>query len=243
MPETETEEEFTPDAKPARQRVSAKASKAETPVASTKVQTESLRRGWSAATEVINASSTYAQALKVEDDTLIIKFLEDDPYASYSRHWVKRNGPDGQTNRPYVCLSSLGQECPLCDVGQKAQAVSAFNVALLTDDGHAALRSWDVGVRNFGVLKKHAKDAKTGPLSKCYYAISKTGKGSKTVYTIVPIRSTDTLQNEHDVIVTPELEAEIEALEMYDSDIVTIPPKKELDEIALELAGGDDYNA
>ena len=243
-----TEEEFTPKRRRAAVATAEKPAD-DTPAesktvtdTSSKVQTDAIRRGWSAATETFNARSNYAQALKVDEDVQIIKFLEDGPYASYARHWVEREGEGGRSvNRPYTCLTSVGKDCPLCDIGQKTQAVSAFNVALITDDGHAVLRSWDVGVRNFGVLKKHSTDSKTGPLSKCYYAVSKSGKGSATAYQIVPIRSTDTLEAEYERTVTDELLAEIEGLDLYDSSIITVPAESELQEIALEIAGDESY--
>ena len=200
-----------------------------------------LRRGWSASQQVMEQGSDYAQALKVESDVQIIKFLEDDPYVSYARHWVQRSGPNGNTTRPYVCLNSLGKDCPLCDIGDRPQSVSAFNVALLTDDGHALLRSWDVGVRVNGSLRNFATDQKIGPLTKGYFGVSKSGKGTSTSYQIIPIRSDNTLSEEWDVEMTPELEAEITTMEPYTADIIQIPKTSEMKEIAAELADSDEY--
>lgn len=200
-----------------------------------------LRRGWSASQQVMESGSEYAQALKVEGETQIIKFLEDDPYVSYARHWVQRSGPNGNTTRPYVCLNSLGKDCPLCNIGDRPQSVSAFNVALLTDDGHALLRSWDVGVRVNGSLRNFATDQKIGPLTKGFFGVSKSGKGTSTSYQIIPIRSENTLADEWDVEMTDTLRAELSNMDVYDAEIIQIPKLSELKEIAAELADSDEY--
>ena len=61
------------------------------------------------------STSSYAQSLKLEDKSQVIKFLEDTPYANFRRHWVERTTKDGQTLRAYGCPKTVGKECPLCE--------------------------------------------------------------------------------------------------------------------------------
>src|SRR5687768_15146102 len=126
----------------------------------------SVHGGWTEGQKQMDSASPFAQALKLAEQGQIIKFLDDKPYANFRRHWVDRTNP-GQppTRRAYVCPATVGKECPLCDIGDKAQAVSAFNVVVLGDDDQILHKTWDVGARLFQVLKAHNNDPKVGPLS------------------------------------------------------------------------------
>lgn len=198
-----------------------------------------LRRGWSAGQQTMDSGSPFAQALKLENQIQIIKFLEDEPYVSYTRHWVKRSGPQGSVNRPYVCLGSVGKDCPLCEIGDRPQTVSAFNVALVGDDGEVSLKTWDVGVRIFGTLKSFGSDPKIGPLSRGFFAVSKTGKGNNAQTNTIPIRASY-LSEEYD-IEPPSAEA-LEKIGLYDTEDVQIPKLSDLETVADELADSDEYS-
>jgi hypothetical protein len=235
MPASFDDEEFYPeDERPARPSRPAKA--AGRPAK--KLSNESrLRHGWGAGQQIMErkVSSEYAQALKLMDQEQIIKFIDDEPYANYYRHWVRRTSAAGApVNRPYVCLQSVDQECPLCDsAGDRPQPVSAFNVALISDDGVPTLRTWDVGPRAFNVVRKFATNASVGPLSKGYFAVYKVGEKTSTQTLLTPIRSGE-LESTYG-IVEPTAE-EIQAVGRYDADIVQIPKLEELEEIAAEMA-------
>ena len=193
-----------------------------------------IRSGWTAGQKVADASSPFAQGFRLSNVPQIVKFLEDAPYASYSRHWVKR----GQTNRPYTCLGSVGKECPLCSVDPRPQATAAFNIAVVDEDGTVSLKTWDVGPRIFNTLKNFALNSKGGGLDYGYYAVSKVGSGQQSQTTIIPVRES---LLEEDYGVVPPTEADLEAMAPYTADIIEIPSVKEMREIASEMASGDDY--
>jgi hypothetical protein len=193
-----------------------------------------IRGGWSAGQQVMESSSPFAQNLKLDSNTQIIKFLDDAPYASYSRHWVERKGGV----RPYVCLQSVGKECPLCDIGDRPQATSAFNVVVVGDDGGVVLKTWDVGTRIFSTLKNFATSSRSGGLSHGYYAVSKVGQKQQSQTLITPVR--ESLLFEDYGIEPPSAEA-IAAAGKYDADIINVPMHKDLTEIAAELSSGDEY--
>ncbi|NBZ97114.1 MAG: hypothetical protein EBR40_11970, partial [Proteobacteria bacterium] len=195
--------------------------------------------GWTAGKQQAEAASDYAQTFKPAPKTQIIKFLEDAPYVNFRRHWVERNGANGVSKRPYTCPQTFGKRCPLCDVGDKAQAVSSFNVALIGDDGVPSLRSWDVGVKLFNVLEDYHNDPKIGPLTRGYFAVQQSSggtgskKGGTTQTNIVPVKPTSLLE---DWSVHPPSNAELEAVGLYEPDVVSLPKRGELEEIAEELS-------
>lgn len=199
----------------------------------------SFRGGWTAGKQQAEATSDYAQAFKPESSTQIIKFLEDAPYVNYRRHWVERTGATGKTKRPYVCPQTVGKRCPLCDIGEKPQAVSSFNVALIGDDGVPVLKTWDVGVKLFNVLAGYHDDPKVGPLTRGYFAVSQTaakGKNGTAQTNVNPVKPS-ALQEDWSVV--PPSDNELKAIGLYDADVVRLPKKGDLEEIAAELANDD----
>lgn len=196
-----------------------------------------LPSGWTEGQKVMDSTAPYAQPFQPEQAITIIKFLEDKPYANYRRHWIDRMTPQGPKKRPYTCLESVGKECPLCGIGDRPQAVSAFNVAVVGDDGATLLKSWDVGARIFNVLKAYNNDAKVGPLTKRFYAVNKTGggkgQGGNVQTNISPVSAT-ALREDYDI--DPPSQEALDKLKLYDSSIVEIPKRSDLDQIAEEIA-------
>lgn len=195
-----------------------------------------IRSGWTAGQNVMDSSSGYAQILKLDTNMQIIKFLEDQPYANYRRHWVDRRGPNGITKRAYTCLETVGKTCPLCSTGDRPQAVSSFNVALLGDDGQIGLKTWDVGSKLFATIRAYANDPKVGPLSKGFFAVNRTGKAQTTQYNLIPVRES-ALEEDYDIV--PPKPAHLKAAGLYDSSIIQISKKSDLEEIAQEISDGD----
>jgi hypothetical protein len=199
-----------------------------------------VRSGWTGSEQVIDSTSSFAQAFKLDETAQIIAFLEEKPYAGYARHWIERantdaKGKKGKTNRPYTCLTSVGMgECPVCDVGDKPQAVSSFNIALIGDDGVPTLKSWDAGAKLFRLFKQYHNDPKVGPLTKGFYLVSRSGSGGSTNYQVNPVRRTSLME---DYNVEPPTQEELD-----DVEVVSIPTRKEMNEIAAELADYDEYD-
>lgn len=201
-----------------------------------------LRGGWSAAKQQADAVSEYAQSFRPEAQAQIIKFLEDAPYVNYRRHWIERNGPNGIVNRPYVCPQSVGSNCPICEMGDKPQPISAFNIAVISDDGRPVLKSWEVGIKLFSVLSNYHNDPKIGPLTRGYFAVSKTAaqagsrRGGTTQTNVNPVKPSSLTE---DWGVQPPNERELASIGVYTADIIKLPKKGELQEIAEEMA--NDY--
>lgn len=189
-----------------------------------------IKRGWGAAQRLQETESSYAQRLKVTEDPIIIKFLEDEPYAVYRRHWVERAG-----QKSFTCIADISDRgCPLCDAGSRPSSQFSFNVLLLSSDGEHSIKSYDVGVRVVDQLKNFSADTRQGPLSKHYWAISKSGKGARTATNHQMVRDRDIAD---DFGIDPLSEGDIKrwSKQMYDASIIQIPTYKDLMEIAEEI--------
>ena len=115
-PDPEPEEVEAEEQKP-KARVKAGATNgAQVPDDDDGVDVPRIRGGWSEGQQVMDSASSFAQAFKPDEKTVYIKFLSDSPYANYKRHWVERRAATGgKINRPYVCLETVGKDCPFCD--------------------------------------------------------------------------------------------------------------------------------
>ena len=143
-------------------------------------------------------------------------------------HWVERQG-----QKSFTCISDLHQQgCPLCDAGHRASARFCFNVALISD-GEAVLKSYEVGPRVIDSLKNFHQNPTMGPLSKHYWAISRSGKGPTSQTNHQLVRERDL---EEDWDMSPISEDSLASLKRscYDESIVPIPQRKTLAEIAAE---------
>jgi len=187
-----------------------------------------IKRGWGAADQVKNADSPFAQRLKVSEEPIIIKFLEDEPFASYRQHWLERSG-----QKSFTCIADIDERgCPLCDMGNRPSTRFAFNVALLSD-GEPSIKSYEVGPRVIDQLKNFHTDPRQGPLTKHYWAVSRTGKGTTSATNHQMVKERD-LEDEWNV--QPISEAEMRSLmkSIYSPDIIQIPKRKDLLAIAAE---------
>jgi hypothetical protein len=192
-----------------------------------------IRSGWTEGQKQAESTSTFANVFKPTSKTEVIKFLQDQPYASYRRHWLPFTTQDGRrSNRPYVCPLSFDDQCPLCEVGDRASAVFSFNIAVCGDDGQVLHRSWDAGVRVFNALKGYSQDPKIAPLTRNFFLVSKTGEGTSTQYNVAPVRAS-ALQEDYDIPVPDQ--SEFDRLVLYTPEIVTVEPVKKLRELAREL--------
>lgn len=181
--------------------------------------------GWAAAKKAVDkVNSAYATDFKFTEDVQLIKFLSSEPM-SFSQHWVQRTG-----KKSFICLGT--SDCPLCRAGNKPESKFAFSVVALSDET-PAVKLMVVGLRLTGQLEKLNSDPKTGPLDRLFWAVSKSGQGAKTTYSIMPVKSRDLAEDwELDVAEVSDLLDELEPLGV---DALRAPSKSELSEIAREL--------
>jgi len=188
-----------------------------------------VRGGWDGVDAVKTDSGEYAVRLKLTEETQIIKFIKDAPYASYGQHWVERTG-----QKSFVCL---GAGCPLCAAGNRPSKRTAFNVVLLSGDEEPVLRSLEVGVRVVDQLKNFHNSERTGPINKHYWAISRTGKGATSSTLLQMVRERDLEEWGFSPLDESSL-AHFTKIS-YTEDIIQVPSRAELLRIATEELGFD----
>ena len=191
-----------------------------------------VRSGWAAVDSMKQDDANYAVRLKTGTDAVLIKFLEDAPYATWRQHWVNRTG-----QKSFVCREGMDSNgCPLCDAGNRPRPLFAFNVLLLERGEEPALRSYEAGTRVIATLRNFNEDDRQGPLSKHYWAVSRSGTGPQTQYNHLLIKERD-LKEEWNV---DPLSAEAltqAAAKSYDADILRISTHSEMVSIVNEDVG------
>lgn len=186
-----------------------------------------VRKGWGGARRVKESSSDFADELKLaKNETVVIKFLEDEPFASFRQHWIERSG-----KKSWTCGEV---DCALCGVGDRPQGKYLFNILLLSD-GEPTNKVWVAGSRIFSMLEGYAEDKKTGPLTKGYYTVKKTGEKTNVQFNVNPIKERDLLEDEGIEPLDEDL-LEKYASKCWDDTVVQIHTPKQLRDIARELS-------
>lgn len=228
------DDEDDDDARPAR-GVKSMAGKAKPPARGAKPSSgkpPAAKTGWSGAHRTKEASSDFADELKLDDEHVLIKFLEDEPLVSYRQHWVERDG-----KKSFTCLED---DCPLCDIGDRPAGKYAFNVLLLSD-GEPVNKLWIVGTRLVNTLEAYAEDTKTGPLTKHYWSVNRTGnKGKKSggnVQTNLQMVKERDLQEDWEIEPLEDDILDLYRKKSFDIDsAVQYQTRKQLRDIAKELS-------
>ena len=191
-----------------------------------------VRSGWAAVDSMKQDDANYAVRLKTVSDPVIIKFLEDEPYASFRQHWVNRTG-----QKSVICRDGMDDNgCPLCDAGNRPRPLFSFNVLLMERGEEPALRSYEAGTRVIAVLRNLNEDDRQGPLPKHYWAVSRSGTGPQTQYNHMLIKERDLKEEWHvDPLSTETLDQA--AAKAYDADILRISTHAEMISIVNEDVG------
>jgi hypothetical protein len=190
-------------------------------------RSSAIQSGWEAAMKsTTQTSGGYVNDFRFSEDAQLIKFLDSDPIAVYSQHWIERPG-----KRSWVCLGS--SDCPLCSVGDKPGRKVSFSVVNLSATAGAVVEILTVSPKTMQVLNRYHQDRSTGPLDRLFYSMSKTGSGPKTVFNILPVKARDL---EEDWGLDPaDTEAVIGGFEPLDSKVISFNSKEKLEEIAREI--------
>jgi len=184
-----------------------------------------IKVGWGEARKAqAKATKTYANDFKFDEEVQLIKFLSPDPM-SFSQHWVQRTG-----KKSFVCLGT--SDCPLCRAGNKADSKFAFSVVNLSED-EPAVQVMVVGLRLCGQIEKLNNDPKTGPIDRMFWAVSKSGQGTKTTYSIMMVKDRD-LSDDWDLELQ-DVTKTLLGLTPLGPDAIRVSTKAELAEIAREL--------
>ena len=191
-----------------------------------------IRSGWGAVDTLKQEDANYAVRLKTGNDPVLIKFLQDAPYASWRQHWVNRTG-----QKSFVCREGMDDRgCPLCDAGNRPRPLFAFNVLLLERGEEPALRSYEAGTRVIATLRNFNEDARQGPLSTHYWAVSRSGTGPQPQYNHLLIKERD-LSDEWGIVPLTSDALEHSESKAYDADIMRISSYEDMVALVNEDVG------
>lgn len=203
--------------------------------------------GWGAWREKRAKMSNFGEEFKVDyKRRYLIRFLDDEPYATYGQHWLD-DMPKGE-RKSYVCL---GEDCPLCDMlgtqdGGKPRALARFNVVEFVEekrDGETVMvpkhKFWEMGSGVAQILEDYADDPKTSPLSDFYWQVSKskTSKKSPTTYQINIVKDRDLWDDWGAEALTDE-EFNDFLDERFDDSTIRKDSREDLEEIAEDYING-----
>lgn len=185
--------------------------------------------GWGGADKMRAEMSGFTTPLKLADgETVVIRFLDDEPYANVATHWLERKG-----KKSFICL---GNGCPLCGIGDRPRATYNFNVVKL-GEGDPTLYSWEVGVKLLKQIET-ANKAKTGPLTRRYYSLTRSGSTKdNTSYTLAVIRRVDDIEDDFPGVYVPG-DDELAAVKGYTKEDILKQRSslKEMREVAAGIA-------
>lgn len=193
------------------------------------------KRGWGAAEHAKETSYTtrFTKNLKIEaGETVVFKFLEDEPFAAVKVHWIEKKG-----KQSYLCPET--EDCPLCAADVPVKFEARFNIAVLTDV-EPVLRCFVTSGKRYDEVRAYGTAANSKPLSRKWYSYSRKGSSFKdTRYTLNLIRNRADIEEDFPDLHIPASE-ELEGLEVYDESTIDAerPSMKELREVAADLLGG-----
>lgn len=192
------------------------------------------RAGFSAYKKATQERSQKTNDFKVDDETEVIAFLEDEPFAHYFVHWI--NTSEGR--RPRNCI---GDECPLCERGDRAKPVLLFNVVDMQMPEKVLL--WKASADPAKRIEKRYDDLTKKNLSLnspgVYFEVSKFEKDNGfSEYVVDRIRD-DALTDEWKIQPLSEDDREELLARAYDESIVEYNTREELQDFADEHMATD----
>jgi hypothetical protein len=177
-------------------------------------------RGFSAYKENVKESRREFNTFSVpEKETVVVAFLEDEPFEHVFRHWINR--------QPRNCI---GDECPPCLTGDVPKAVLLFNVVNMAHPDTVLL--WEASADPVKRIEKRYDDLadKGKKLNDegVYFEVSKKkGKNNYTEYTVDRIYD-NVLQDEWEMEPLTEEDREALAEHLYTSDVIKYNTAEEL---------------
>ena len=187
-----------------------------------------VQQGWDAFDSLVQENtSDFPTDFKFSESPQLVKFLEDQPFASYEQHWIER--PMGK--KSFVCI---GEACPLCDVlGDKPRGKFAFNVLVLSGESQG-VQIMTAPPSLARQIKKAHDDERKGPLSKEFWEVSRLGSGPTTQYTLNFVRGRDL--TEEWKLSTDAVQELVAAAVPFTAEVIRETPRSEMLEVARSVA-------
>lgn len=192
-----------------------------------------IQAGWAAIqTKPKREAGSYPVDFKPTEKARLLSFLGDEPFAVYKQHWVDRT----EGRRSFVCIASESEECPLCSIaGDIPRSKAAFNV-LVASDEEPTVQILTAPVTLAKQLQAAHEDPRRGPLSKFYWALSRTGMGRETQYVLDRVPAAE-LAEEWELD-ADHLKALSDSAVKYDASAIYVSPREDMIEVARQLVSG-----
>jgi hypothetical protein len=198
----------------------------------------SIADGWASAEVTKSSTGDYPEDFKfpeAEGKASVVKFLEESgPFAVYKQHFLKQKT---EGKRSYVCI---GANCPLClAFGVKdtpgyspAEDKRAFNIINLSAAGGPQHQVLTASKSLYNALHT-ANFSQQGPLTKNYWALSRTGKVQTTRYYTAAIKPRDLMEDWQ--LDEAAADAVVASTKLYTSSIIKESTLEELQEVVNSL--------
>lgn len=176
--------------------------------------------GWGAYTkakETAKKSSFNSEdQLKVEDDPILIKFVQDSPFESYYQHWVQRG--KGK-KRSWTCPGE--DNCALCDIGHAVRCLTLFNVIEIVGAKHTN-KFWVCGKNAGDQVEAAALSKRWSPINDddLYFEVERKEAEFGFKYTLTPLRASELEPEE----VVPDEEIQTFLGSLFESGPSTVDP-------------------
>jgi hypothetical protein len=197
----------------------------------------SVKPGWSSDVRPRSTGNTQVDRFAVPDDgeEILIKFLDETPFAPIFQHWVLA---DGGKRRAFTCAgtNSDGESiCPMCKRGDRPKSSDWFNVVELGDE--PKLKVWYASADPAGAIKEKSQGKRTSPINKdgLYFAISK--KKASTGFNTFTVERVEEDELETDWGVKPLSADQLKKFnsQKYDGSLVKIHTTVELADAARKF--------
>lgn len=186
---------------------------------------DAIKSGWDAVADDVKPKE-YTKDFKLSDTLQVIKFLGAAEPIKYGQHFLTEK-KEGQ--RSYVCL---GSGCPLCvKLNHKPEKKYLFSIAVLTPTETTLTKLVASPLFFKSLFAAHHSPA--GPLSKNYWAVSRSGQMQFTTYTLNPVKGRDL--GEDWGVDEAKVEAAIAEMKVFGEDSIRKLSVSELEEIANAL--------
>jgi hypothetical protein len=170
-----------------------------------------------------------------EKEDVLIKFIDDDFFFTYYEHWIR----EFQGQRRQMSFVCLGDNCPLCEIGDDPKFTALINVIDLSDPDDPQAKVWYCTPNPAEVVEELMDDAKSSPVNDKdkYFAVSKKQQKNKfTSYKAVLVKARD-LEEDWDTKPLSSGEIDDLAAQAYtEDDCVRITPKRDMQDVADELS-------
>lgn len=144
-----------------------------------------VQSGWEAAEQLVTAQTEFPTEFKHSETFQLIRFIDPaGPFANYRQHFLKEKT---EGRRSYVCI---GDNCPLCvKLNDKPETKRAFSIVNLSAKPYQ--RQMLIATPRLYKTLHAGEFSPQGPLTRNYWAISRTGVKQQTVYNLMSVKARD----------------------------------------------------